>query len=556
MRLLSFFIFIFLSFSFPIFSQSAGHEFPSQREGRIVVQFEKGADRQAILEKVKGRLPGLEGLRIEKTLSAIANIYLVDFEDYSDCSELTALLERTPGVRSATWDRSVQFRSATPDDPLFTSQWNLRRIGLPEVWDLTTGGQTAKGDDIVVAVLDSGFDLDHVEFEGNIWVNKGEIPDDGIDNDGNGLVDDQHGWNFTLNSPSFDVASHGTSVTGIIAAKGNNGEGMAGVNWDVKVMFLRIFRVSEIISALDYILTQRLLYNESGGAKGAFVVAVNGSFGLDMVFCSEEPAWGEMFDLLGEAGVLSVAATANENWDVDKVGDMPTTCPSEFLMTVTSTDSTDQKFANVAYGRESIDMGAPSGTVATSPGNQYRTNFQGASAACPHLTGSVALLYSLPCGDLMDFAQAEPAKAALLVRDALLLNVDPISSLMDKTTTGGRLNVFEASKYLYAWCVGSPEERESGDFKNKYLGGRHILRVFPNPVKDELKIDFSNDGFTEFKLRIFNLLGQELGSRSSDATRLFEPQQISLDVSDWPSGIYFLTLSSLRQKEVWKFVKI
>ncbi|MEZ4932943.1 MAG: S8 family serine peptidase [Saprospiraceae bacterium] len=334
----------------------------------------------------------------------------------------------------------------------------------------------------------------------------------GVDDDGNGFIDDFNGWNFISDSNILGVTGHGTSVTGLIGGKGNNGIGMAGVNWNVKMMFCNVDLVSEVVAAFAYVIEQRRLYNTTNGAEGAFVVVTNGSFGKNATFCSEEPAWGAMYDLLGEVGILNVAATANENWDVEEVGDMPTTCGSDFLVSVTGTDINDERVSNAAFGQTSIDLAAPGReTITTTLDDRYNDNFGGTSAACPHVSGAVALLYSLPCTELGELALTDPPAAALLMRDALLKNVFPIASLKGRTVTEGRVDVYESMKYLHAWCIGNETDRASEQVKDVYLGRRGLVRLFPNPVSTLLTVDFSAIDFgNEATFQVFNMLGQEV----------------------------------------------
>jgi subtilisin family serine protease len=547
------------TFSTAVFSQAvqsfAGEVQPQKKE--LIVQIDNGADVPALVKKIKDRSPGISGLSVKKVLSETKGIYLLAFDNCQPCTSLPDNLKALPGIRSVSWNQPVEFRDSIPDDPYFTRQWDMERIGLPDVWGISTGGQTIQGDEIVVAVLDKGFDISHDELEDNIWVNRGEIAGDGKDNDGNGLIDDIHGWNFRLNSPQYIVESHGTWVAGIIGAKGNNSKGLAGINWNVKLMLLGVKDASEVIEAFDYVLKMRTLYKTSQGQKGAFIVVTNGSFGIDQVRCSVQPAWGAMYDPLGEAGVLSVAATANEDWDVDEVGDIPTSCPSEYLIAVTSTDINDERVSNAAYGKENVDLAAPGKTtITTTLMNQFREDFSGTSSACPHVAGSIALLYSLPCAEMADLALNQPALASQLMRDAILNNVDPIASLQGKTVTGGRLNVYEAMKYLHAWCIGRPEERAAGDFKEVYIEEQGVVRLFPNPARDVLHVDYSNQDFTELHLRVFNVFGQEVIFPPSDVTVAFENQRIDIQVKDWPMGTYFITLADVDRKVVRKFVKI
>ena len=522
---------------------------------QLIVQFENGTNAEVFVKKINQSTSLVQGLKVEKILSKQLNICLLSFEEGN--WSFDQYLGEQPGVISASWNRPVEFRDSIPNDPLFDGQWDMERISLPDVWSVSTGGLTANGDEIVVAVLDKGFDLTHQDLQGNIWNNPGEIPWDGIDNDGNGFSDDVHGWNFRDSSPFFNIEKHGTNVSGIIGGKGNNGIGVAGVNWNVKMMFLAVQYADEVVAAFNYALEMRQLYQESNGEKGAFIVVTNGSFGIDGVHCSEQPAWGAIYDPLGEAGILSVAATANENWDVDEVGDIPTSCTSEYLIAVTSTDTDDNRVSNAAFGKISIDLGAPGkSTITTNPGNVYNETFGGTSSACPHVAGSVALLYSMPCSGLASLAIEQPDAAARLVRDAILKSVDRVSGLKDKTVTDGRLNVFESMKYLHAWCIARAEERTAGDFKEIYFEEKNVVRVYPNPVSDLLVIEYSNEDFTGISVRVYNALGQEMELPFEDVTQPFKAQKITIDVKDWPGGTYIIRLLGTDKKVVRKFVKI
>jgi subtilisin family serine protease len=263
-----------------------------------------------------------------------------------------------------------------------------------------------------------------------------------------------------------------------------------------------------------------------------------------------------LYDSLGQAGVLSVAATRNENWDVDKDGDMPTSCPSEYLITVTNTDRDDKKVASAAFGATSIDLGAPGQLVQTTDINaRYYDSFKGASSSCPHVSGAVALLYSLPCNDLDSLAQAAPQAAARLVRDAILNGVDPISDLRGRTTTGGRLNVYNSMAYLHNYCLSGKQEREDGSFMDKYIAERGFVNLFPNPASETITVEYSNYDFTKITVQVYNALGQELFVLTQN-TEPFQAQRINIEVGGWPNGTYFINLMDKGQKLTHKFVKM
>ncbi|MBP8754784.1 MAG: S8 family serine peptidase, partial [Chitinophagales bacterium] len=214
-------------------------------------------------------------------------------------------------------------RSTIPNDLSFPLQWNFYNDGTTggiadadidadEAWDITTGGLTALGDSIVIAVIDDGFDINHLDL--NFWKNYNEIPSNGIDDDGNGYIDDFNGWNVLTETDVLDEYLHGTHVSGIAGAKGNNGFGVTGVNWDVKIMAVSIGLAvyeSNALEAYAYVFDQRKLYDETNGEKGAFVVVTNSSFGIDYQLPEDYPIWCAMYDSLGRLGILNAAATIN-----------------------------------------------------------------------------------------------------------------------------------------------------------------------------------------------------------------------------------------------------
>ncbi|MEM8585697.1 MAG: S8 family serine peptidase, partial [Bacteroidota bacterium] len=401
-----------------------------------------------------------------KRLSAPLNIWLLNYDHQTDSEQkIWRQIQEQPAVATLQFNQFISMR-AIPNDALYPQQWQHNNTGqsdglagadfdTPSAWDLATGGVTSNGDTIVVCVIDNGLDTDHEDLAPNLWINRDEIPDNGIDDDQNGFVDDVNGWNTRFDDNVVEGGSHGTSVCGIVGARGDNGVGVAGINWQVKIMMVRndfMAAESEVIQAYSYALEQRMAYDNSNGQEGAYVVATNASWGIDGGQPEDSPIWCSLYDELGENGILNVGATANQNVNVDVVGDLPTSCPSDFLISVTNVNDIDQKVTGAAFGLESIDLGAYGEEVFTTTINNNYGNFQGTSAAAPAVAGAIALLYSLPCASFAQLLDSDPAAAALLVKSSILESVTPNASLSNITVTGGRLNVNNAIQQLASIC--------------------------------------------------------------------------------------------------------
>jgi Subtilase family len=332
----------------------------------------------------------------------------------------------------------------TPNDPSFHQQWGLDNFGqmvsgfpgtadadidAQEAWQVTTGSAG-----VVVGILDTGLDLTHPDLAANVWLNPGEncagCRTDGVDNDGNGYVDDWRGWDFVNNDNNpTDDNGHGSHVAGIIGAVGNNGVGVAGVNWDVELMPLKFLNANGSGTTADAI--EALLYATANGAD-----LTNNSW-------ASAPFSQAMLDAIRQAdaaGSLFVAAAGNDSLDRDTYTDYPASYDAPNIIVTAATDSNDAKAWFSAYGARTVDLGAPGADV-YSTWRLGTYNFaSGTSMATPHVAGAAALAKA-----------AFPGASDVGLKALLLRTTDPNASLAGRTTTGGRLNANSAAS-----CSGAP----------------------------------------------------------------------------------------------------
>jgi len=399
-------------------------------------------------------------LTVAREVSRPVNIWLLTF-DVSAIShdDMINALYSNHHILIAQNNHYIQNRATTPNDPTFGTQWHHvdgsdNDIDSDLAWDITTGGTTINGDEIVVCVIeDGGAKWDHADLIANHWINVNEIDGNLIDDDGNGYVDDYNGWNSGNNTDNIATGGHGTNVTGMIGAVGNNALNVSGINWNVKIMQVDMsstLNEASVIAAYTYPLVMRQLYTSSGGTQGAFVVATNASWGIDNANPNSYPLWCDFYNTLGQDGILNCGATANNIVNIDVVGDMPTACSSPYMISVTATNSSDVRTFS-GYGQTTIDLGAPGEAVVTTA-NTGTTSTSGTSFASPLTAGVIALLYAVPCQDLADLAMSDPQAAADQIRTALLDGTDPVPNLTTECVTGGRLNANNSALLILNGC--------------------------------------------------------------------------------------------------------
>jgi subtilisin family serine protease/subtilisin-like proprotein convertase family protein len=324
---------------------------------------------------------------------------------------------------------------ATANDPRFGELWGLNNTGAgggradadidaPEAWDITTGSR-----DVIVGVIDTGTDYNHPDLKDNIWVNPGEVAGNGIDDDNNGVIDDVHGFSaFNNNGNPMDGQGHGTHVAGTIGALGNNGVGVAGVNWNVTMIPCQFLgpdgsgTTAGAIACINYYtnlkqnhgVNVRLTSNSWGG--GGFSQALK-----------------DAIEAGNNAGILFVAAAGNDAIDSDVTPSYPASYDLPGIIAVASTDRNDAMSSFSTYGDVSVDLGAPGSAILSTVPNGGYSSLSGTSMATPHVSGAAALVWA-----------ANPSLNITEVKQILLDSGDSIPALAGKTVTGKRLNVKNA----------------------------------------------------------------------------------------------------------------
>ena len=315
----------------------------------------------------------------------------------------------------------------TPNDPQFLSgMYGLTKINAPAAWDLNTGSPN-----VVVANIDTGADYTHPDLAANMWTNPGETNGNMIDDDGNGFVDDYYGWDFRFNdSDPIDQHGHGTHTSGTIGAVGNNGVGVVGVNWNVRLMTIKIYSAggadttsAMLIAAYQYVLMMK--------NRGVNIRVTNNSYGGCPETCGYDQATKDAIDALGNAGILNVFAAGNSSTNNDASPFYPASYTSPSILAVGGSNSSDQRAYN--YGLVSVDLAAPAvGILSTTFGGNYG-GMSGTSMATPHVSGAAALL-----------SAHNPALSPASLKATLMNTVDQLPAFTGFNRTGGRLNVGNA----------------------------------------------------------------------------------------------------------------
>jgi uncharacterized repeat protein (TIGR01451 family) len=386
----------------------------------ILVQFH--AD---VADSERQRVLAAHGLQVIRALRA-NGILRVRIPQGVDPRALAARLRALPEVAAAE-PNYFRYSDAVPNDPRFGEMWGLHNIGqtggtgdadvdAPEAWDISTGSP-----DVVVAVIDSGMDLNHADLVRNLYLNPGETLN-GLDDDGNGFIDDVSGWDFRDNDndpsdPAAACSSHGTHTAGTVGAVGNNGIGVTGVAQNVKIMPLRVLyqsliifcaaQDSDLIEALDYMRRMNVPISNNSWGGGPFSQL--------------------MRDAIAGTRALFVASAGNSGSNNDTAPSYPASYDLENIIAVAASNHNDQRASFSNYGVQSVDLAAPGENIlSTIRGSSYGY-LSGTSMAAPHVAGAAAVLLA-----------NDPTLTTHELRARILRGVDAKGL---PVATGGRMNL-------------------------------------------------------------------------------------------------------------------
>lgn len=338
-----------------------------------------------------------------------------------DARAMVERLKHNPHIEYAELNHRF-YPSVIPNDPSYGQLWGMPKINAEQAWEMEMGSR-----EVVVGVIDTGFDYTHPDLRDNIWVNPNEVPNNGIDDDGNGYIDDIHGISaINDNGNPQDTHYHGTHVAGTIGATGNNGSGVVGVNWNTAMVGCSFLgsqggTTADGIQCIDYMVDLK--------NRGVNIRVLNNSWGGG----SFSQALEDAITAANNADILFVAAAGNDAIDNDVNDSWPANHDVANVMAIASTTRDDEMSYFSQWGLNTVDMGAPGSDVySTVPGSDYNT-LSGTSMATPHVAGAAALILA-----------ADPTLTTADVKNILMSSGDPIAALEGKTVTGKRLNLESA----------------------------------------------------------------------------------------------------------------
>ena len=399
----------------------------------VIVQYRDGTT-EAQHETARGRVKADHKENLRQQSNGISKLEVIVL-NAGDVNSAIATLKNDPTVEFAepNW---IYTHGATATDPYFTdgSLWgmygpsttpaNQYGSNAAAAW---AAGKTGSSS-VYVGIIDEGIQYDHPDLSGQVWTNPRDAAD-GVDNDGNGYVDDIHGWDFANNDNTIydggtrgSLDDHGTHVSGTIGGK-SNGTGVVGVNWNVTLISAKFLgrnggTTANAVKAVDYITNLKTRY-------GLNIVATNNSWGGG----GYSQALFDAISRANNANILFIAAAGNSGTNNDTTASYPANYNLPNVIAVAAIDKTGALASWSQYGAKTVHLGAPGVAVYSTTAYNLYESYSGTSMATPHVTGAAAL-----------YASTHAGATAAQIKNALLTSTVPTASLQGKTVTGGRLD--------------------------------------------------------------------------------------------------------------------
>lgn len=383
---------------------------------------------------------------IEARATGLDRMYTVRYDEPIEPFDLCKRLMSNPDVEYAT-PLFIHSLSFTPNDPRFSQQGALTRLRAAQAWDVTKGSP-----DVLIAIIDSGTDYEHEDLAPNIWTNPKEIPNNNVDDDQNGFVDDVRGWDFVGNVTSneamnnilrpdndpkvrsntmTDVLAHGTSTAGCASAATNNGKGIASVGFGCRIIPIKC--------GSDNPQAQGIL-------RGYEAIRYAADLGADVINCSwgrigNDPGAQDAIDYAVSKGAVVVAATGNVGANMDVTPFFPASAQNVLAVGSVSDNDVPSGFSN--YGWDATTYAPGENVLTTYPGNQYRGQ-SGTSFSCPIVAGICGLVKS-----------AHPDWTPHQIIQQIRSTSDVMASAIDRRQQFyGRVNAERAVKVNASWTTG------------------------------------------------------------------------------------------------------
>lgn len=435
--------------------------------------------------------------------TSIQHVYRIDFREFALVNQLIAIFSNLPLVEYAEKAPLYQV-SYMPDDFNTALQSGLVQVQADQAWEIHKGG-----DNVIIAIIDNGVNIQHEDLLPNLWINKNEIPNNGIDDDLNGYVDDYYGYDVAdgdgdpippnKGAPAF---VHGTHCAGIASASTDNGVGIASLGYKAKIMSVKATPnstqgnvLTSTYEAVDYALKNK-----------ADVISM--SFGSQ----TSQLTWNVLLAQAEQQGTLLVAAAGNDNSE-----SVYYPAGYEGVLSVAAVDGSDQKASFSNFG-ETVDVAAPGVVVKSSffPGNSAYGNLSGTSMACPMVAGLAAMLKSYD----KDLTAQE-------LRTLIVGGCDDISESntgYDGKLGAGRINALNSIQQL------------SGVNLSQTLDDDFSYQVFPNPASEFVYLKTNEDVASGSFLRIFDLTGKLV--LEFEPGLLVKETPMRLNMADLTEGLY------------------